>query len=122
MFIVRKYSKYKKRYKINFKKDGCLKHQDKTRKSLVSPAKTENKMEGRFFLDIVIRKSTSIFKLFSSKDKTLLIWRDSFFILDLSFYIFNGIRTFNFKGDSFAGKGLDEDLHGCGNKLYGQLK
>ena len=30
------------------------------------------------FLDIVVRQSASIFQLFASKDKTLLVWRDTY--------------------------------------------
>jgi len=49
--------------------------------------------------------------LFSGEDKTLLIWGNSLFILDLGFYVLNGIAWFNLKGDSFSCEGLDEDLH-----------
>ena len=68
-------------------------------------------MKSGFFLDIVISKSSSIFKLFSSENKSLLIWRDTFFILDLSFDIFNGVRLFNIKSDGFTSQSLNEDLH-----------
>jgi hypothetical protein len=33
-------------------------------------------MESGFLLDVVVAQSTAILKLFSSKDKTLLIWGD----------------------------------------------
>ena len=68
-------------------------------------------MESWLFLDVVVWKSSSILKLFSSKDKSLLIWWDTFFILDFCFYIFNGICWLNIKSDGFSSKGLDEDLH-----------
>ncbi len=68
-------------------------------------------MKSGFFLDVVVCKSSTVFKLFSSEDKSLLIWRDSFLILDLGFDIFNGIRLLNFKSDGFTGQGLDKDLH-----------
>ena len=41
----------------------------------------------------------------------MLIWWDSFFVLDFGFYIFNGISWLNIEGDSFSSEGLDEDLH-----------
>merc|ERR1712072_735661 len=62
---------------------------------LHSTTKSENQMEGRFLLNVVILKSTSIFELLSCKDKSLLIWRDTFLILDLSLDIFDGVTLFN---------------------------
>ena len=68
-------------------------------------------MESGLLLDVVVRESSAVFKLLSSEDETLLIWRDTFFILDLSLDIFNGVCWLNFKGDGFTGEGFDEDLH-----------
>lgn len=34
-------------------------------------------------MDVVVRKGASIFKLLSSEDQTLLVWGDTFFVLDL---------------------------------------
>ena len=68
-------------------------------------------MEGRLLLDVVVRESSSVFKLLSSEDETLLVWRDTFFVLDLSLNIFNCISRLNFKSDCFTSQGLDEDLH-----------
>jgi hypothetical protein len=49
--------------------------------------------------------------LFSSKDQTLLIGRDSFFILDFWFDIVNGVRRLNLEGNGFTRQSLDENLH-----------
>ena len=68
-------------------------------------------MKGWFLLDIVIRKSSAVLKLFSGEDKSLLIWWDTFLILDFSFDVFNGVRWFNIKSDSLSSQSLDEDLH-----------
>ena len=68
-------------------------------------------MKSGFFLDVVVSKSSSVIELFSSENKSLLIWRDSFFVLDLLFDVFNRVRWFNFKSDCFTSQGLDEDLH-----------
>jgi hypothetical protein len=68
-------------------------------------------VECRLFLDIVVWEGSSVFELFTSKDESLLIWRDSFFVLDLSFDVFNGVRWFNVESDGFTSKGLDKDLH-----------
>merc|ERR1719167_1857588 len=48
-------------------------------------------MKCRFFLNVVVTQSTSIFKLFTSKDQSLLIRRNSFLILNLGLHIFNSI-------------------------------
>ena len=68
-------------------------------------------MKSGLFLDVVIWEGSSVFELFTSKDESLLIWWDSFFVLDFGFDIFNGIWGFNIKGDGFSSKGLDKDLH-----------
>ena len=57
-------------------------------------------MKCRFFLNIIIRKGTSIFQLLTGKNQTLLIRRNTFLILNLSLDIINSIRGFDFKGDS----------------------
>ena len=59
-------------------------------------------MESGLLLDVVVRQSTSILQLLSSKDQTLLIRRDSFLVLDLGLDIVNGIRGLNIKGDGLA--------------------
>merc|ERR1711915_472052 len=68
-------------------------------------------MQSRLFLDVVVRKSPSILKLLASKDQSLLVWGNSFLVLNLGFDIFNGIGRFNLKGNCFASKSLDENLH-----------
>ena len=52
--------------------------------SHTSTSKSEDEMKSGLFLDVVIRKSSSIFELLSGEDKSLLIWRNTFFILNLS--------------------------------------
>merc|ERR1719431_1393451 len=54
-------------------------------------------MQGRLLLDIVVRKSSTIFQLLSSKNQTLLVWWNSFLILDLSLDIVDGITWLNLK-------------------------
>ena len=53
---------------------------------------TKDQMESGLLLNVIIRKSTSILELLSSKDQTLLIWGNSLLILDLSLDVLNGIR------------------------------
>merc|ERR1711935_969947 len=54
-------------------------------KNLHTSSQTENQMQGRLFLDVVVREGTAILKLFASKDQSLLIWRNALLVLDLCF-------------------------------------
>jgi len=77
----------------------------------LASSQSENQVKSRFLLDVVIWKSSAIFKLLSSEDESLLIGGDSFLILDLGLDVVNGIWGFNIEGDGLSSKGLDEDLH-----------
>ena len=35
---------------------------------------TEDRVEGKLLLDVVVQKGTPVFKLFSSEDEALLVW------------------------------------------------
>merc|ERR1712019_293683 len=72
---------------------------------------SKDKMEGGFLLDVVVREGSTIFQLLSSKDQPLLVWGNSFLVLDLGLNIFNGVRWLNLEGDGLSSQGLDEDLH-----------
>merc|ERR1719166_839805 len=81
-------------------------------------------MEGRFLLDVVVRKSSSVLELLTSEDKSLLIRRDTFLILDLGLDVLDGVGWLNIEGDSLSGEGLDEDLHTTSeseHKMEGRL-
>ena len=68
-------------------------------------------MQGRFLLNVVIGEGTSVFKLFSGENETLLVWGDALLVLDLGFHVVDRVGAFNFEGDGFTGQGLDKDLH-----------
>ena len=82
-------------------------------KDLHTTSKSQNEMESGFLLDVVVRESSSIFKLLTGKDKSLLIWWDTFFILDLSLNILDRVCWLDIKGNCFTCEGLDENLHVC---------
>jgi len=69
-------------------------------------------VKGRLLLDIVVRQGSTVFKLFASKDESLLIRRNAFLVLDLGLDVFDGVRWLNFQSDGFTRKGFHEDLHG----------
>jgi len=49
--------------------------------------------------------------LLTGKDESLLVWGDSFLVLDLGFDGLNGVSLLDLEGDSLSSEGLDEDLH-----------
>jgi hypothetical protein len=75
-------------------------------------------MESGFFLDVVIGEGSAVFELLSSEDESLLIWWDTFFVLDLSLDVLNGVSWFNIEGDGFTSEGLDKDLHTTSESEY----
>ena len=78
---------------------------------LHTSSKSKDQVKGGLLLDVVVRKSSSILELLSSENESLLIWRDTFLILDLGLDVFDGVCWLNIKGDGLTGQSLDEDLH-----------
>jgi hypothetical protein len=68
-------------------------------------------MESGLLLDVVVGEGSAVFELLAGEDESLLIWWDTFLVLDLGLDVLNGVRGFNFEGDGLASEGLDEDLH-----------
>ena len=68
-------------------------------------------MEGRFLLDIVIRKSSAILKLLAGKNESLLIGGDALLVLNLSLDILDGVRGLNVEGNRLTSQSLYENLH-----------
>merc|ERR1719419_1673318 len=79
--------------------------------NLHSSSQTQDKMKSTLLLDVVIRECTSILQLLTSKDQSLLIWRNSFLVLNLSFDVFNRVGWFHLKSDRLASQRFHEDLH-----------
>ena len=78
---------------------------------LHTTSKSEDQVEGGFFLDVVVGEGSSILKLLSSEDESLLIWRNTFLVLDLGLDVLDGVSWFDIKGDGLSSQCLDEDLH-----------
>jgi hypothetical protein len=68
-------------------------------------------VERRLLLDVVVAKGSAIFKLFTGKDQSLLVWGDTLLVLNLRLDIVDGIARLDLEGDGFTSEGLDEDLH-----------
>jgi hypothetical protein len=69
---------------------------------LHTTSKSEDQVKSGFLLDVIVRKSSSIFELLSGKDESLLIWGDTFLVLDLGLDILNRIRGLNVKSDGLS--------------------
>ena len=78
---------------------------------LHTTTESQDQMKSGFLLDVIVGKGTSILKLFSGEDKSLLIRWDTFLVLNLGLNVLNGIGWLDFEGDGLTGEGLDEDLH-----------
>merc|ERR1712152_20196 len=68
-------------------------------KDLHTTSQSEHKMKSALLLDVVVRKSSPILKLLTSKDQPLLVWGNSLLVLDLGLDILNGVRWLNLQGD-----------------------
>ena len=80
-------------------------------KDLHSTTQAKNEVKGRLLLDVVVTQGSAIFQLLASKNETLLVRRDTFFVLDFLLDVLDRVSRVNFKGDSFASQSLDKDLH-----------
>jgi len=78
---------------------------------LHTSSESQDEMKSRFLLDVVVRKGSAILKLLSSEDESLLIWWDSFLVLDLGLDVLNSVGWLDIEGDGLTSEGLDEDLH-----------
>ena len=86
---------------------------------LSATTKSQHSMKSGLLLNVVVRQSTSIFQLLASKDQSLLVRRNSFFILDLGLYIFYCIQGLDLESDGLPRQGLHENLHLGGSTADG---
>jgi len=78
---------------------------------LHTTTETEDEMESRLLLDVVIGEGAAVFKLLSGEDESLLVRGDSFLVLDLGLDVINGVGAFDLQGDSLSGESFHKDLH-----------
>merc|ERR1712166_1552569 len=94
---------------LNLKGDGLS--GEGLDEDLHSSSKSQDEMEGGLLLDVVVLESSAVFELLTGEDKSLLIWGNSFLVLDLGLDGFDGVGLLNFESDGLSGEGLDKDLH-----------
>ncbi|KFO74372.1 hypothetical protein N303_12432, partial [Cuculus canorus] len=80
-------------------------------KDLHATTQAQDKVEGGFLLDVVIRQGASIFQLLAGKDQPLLVRGDPLLVLDLGLHILDGVTGLHLESDSLASQGLHKDLH-----------
>lgn len=68
-------------------------------------------MKSRLLLDVVIAQCAAVFELLSGENESLLIWGDSFLILNLRLHVIDGVGRLDIKGNGLTSKSLNEDLH-----------
>jgi len=90
--------------------------------SFGSTSKVIVKMKGGLLLDVSIRENSTIFDLFSSEDQSLLLWWNSFLVLDLGLDIRDGVTWFDVQGDRLSREGLDENVHGTTTETKDKMK
>ena len=74
-------------------------------------SESENQMEGRLLLDVVIRKCSSILKLLTGEDESLLIWWDTLLILDFGFDVLDRVGWLHVESNRLTRQGFDKNLH-----------
>jgi hypothetical protein len=79
---------------------------------LHATTKTENQVQSRFLLNVIVGESAAILELLASENQALLVRRDALLILNLRLDIVNSVAGLDLQGDGLARESLDEDLHG----------
>ena len=78
---------------------------------LHASSESQDEMEGRLLLNIVVSKGSAIFELLTGEDKSLLVGGNALLVLDLGLDVVNGVGGLDIKSDGLASESLDEDLH-----------
>jgi len=79
--------------------------------NLHSSSESKDQVKGRLLLDVVVGQSAAVLQLLASEDETLLVWRDALLVLDLCLDVFDGVGSFDLKGDRLPCQRFDENLH-----------
>ena len=60
-------------------------------------------MQGGLLLDVVVAQGAAILELLASEDKTLLVRRNAFLVLNLALDVVDGIARLDLESDGLAG-------------------
>ena len=81
--------------------------------NLHTTTKTEDQVESRFLLDVVIGKSATVLELLASEDQSLLVRGDTFLVLNFLLDGLDGVRRLDLQGNCLSRQSFYENLHGC---------
>jgi len=70
---------------------------------LHTTTQTEDKVEGRLLLDIIVGEGAAILKLLAGEDQALLVGRDALLVLNLGLHVVDGVGGLDLEGDGLAG-------------------
>ena len=84
-------------------------------------SKSEDQVEGGFTLDVIIAEGTSIIKLNTREDESLLVRGNTFFVLNHSFELLNSEVRGDIARDGLPCQGLDVNLMGARLHNHGHL-
>ncbi|KAH3664114.1 hypothetical protein OGAPHI_004828 [Ogataea philodendri] len=74
-------------------------------------SQSKHQVQCGLLLDVVVRKSSAVLKLFTGENQSLLVRRNSFLVLDLGLDVVDGVGRLHLQGDGLSGQSLDENLH-----------
>ena len=94
---------------LDIKGDGLT--SESLDEDLHTSSESQDEMESGLLLNVVVRESSAVLKLLTSENESLLVWWDSFLVLDLSFDVLNSVCWLDIEGDGLTSESLDEDLH-----------
>ncbi len=78
---------------------------------LHAAAETEDEVESRLLLDVVIRQGAPVLELLSGEDQPLLVRWNPFLVLDLSLDVVDRVGALHLESDGLAGQSFHKDLH-----------
>ena len=77
---------------------------------LVPSAKTKYQVKRGLLLDVVVRQGAAVLELLSSENQTLLVWWNTFLILNLGLNIVNRVTWLDVQSDGLSSQGFNENL------------
>ena len=84
---------------------------------LLTTTETKHKVQGRVLLDRVVLESVAILQLLAGEDQALLVWWDTFLVLDLGLDVLDSICWLDLKRNVLPCQSLNENLHQKGRTL-----
>jgi len=94
---------------LNLERDGLPR--EGLDEDLHSASQPQDEMKSGLLLDVVVGQGAPVLQLFAGENETLLIRRNTFFVLDFCFDVFDAVGRFDLEGDGLPRKSLHEDLH-----------